>query len=217
MSEKQFEEVENLEKLEKELDQMHKSWAEICEVSGVDKDQPMDPQVLTKSLKTTLMDLDEIQNLDYVKKSGKKLENLSENYLKALIKSVYIHVEQDDSHVWAEEVERYLKQIFTSELLSGYQVKPEDDRSYDSKVLLEDIQRIFSIANQLNMIRGMERGSLDSAQMMNLEDNFIYLHIAIVQVCNKNAVIMGKAVSFIKALIKINDNILKSISQMLAR
>ena len=131
------------------------------------------------------MDLDEIQNLDYVKKSGKKLENLSENYLKALIKSVYIHVEQDDSHVWAEEVERYLKQIFTSELLSGYQVKPEDDRSYDSKVLLEDIQRIFSIANQLNMIRGMERGSLDSAQMMNLEDNFIYLHIAIVQVCNK--------------------------------
>ncbi len=52
---------------------------------------------------------------------------------------------------------------------------------------------------------------------MNLEDNFIYMSIGIVQVCNGNAVIMGTAVSFIKALIKINDNILKSISQMLSR
>ena len=63
----------------------------------------------------------------------------------------------------------------------------------------------------------MESGNLSAETFMSLEDNFIYIGIGIVQTCNGNDVIMGAVVSFIKTLIKINDNILKSISQMLTR
>ena len=92
-----------------------------------------------------------------------------------------------------------------------------DDTDVTLDLLLTDIQRVFSISNQLNIIKGMESGNLSAETFMSLEDNFIYLGIGIVQTCNGNAVIMGAVVSFIKTLIKINDNILKSISQMLTR
>lgn len=107
--------------------------------------------------------------------------------------------------------------MITDEVLSDTGIKVEDNEAVTLEELLLDIQRIFSISNQLNIIKGMESGAISQESFMNLEDNFIYMSIGIVQVCNGNAVIMGTAVSFIKALIKINDNILKSISQMLSR
>ena len=126
-------------------------------------------------------------------------------------------MESEDLSIWKEEVLRYLKEMITDEVLSDTGIKVEDNEAVTLEELLLDIQRIFSISNQLNIIKGMESGAISQESFMNLEDNFIYMSIGIVQVCNGNAVIMGTAVSFIKALIKINDNILKSISQMLSR
>ncbi len=137
--------------------------------------------------------------------------------MKCLIKAAFIHVESEDASIWKKEVERYLKEIITDEVLNDSGIKTEDDETVTLEMLLLDIQRIFSISNQLNVIKGIESGTISQESFMNLEDNFIYISIGIVQICNGNAVIMGTAVSFIKALININDNILKSISQMLSR
>ncbi len=217
MSDNEFKEVSNMEELEKSLKEMREAWADICEAFGVDPEMRLQPEVLKNNLRATLIDLNELQNLDYVKKSGKPLEKLDETYMRCLIKCAFLHVEKDDSQVWQEEVERYLKEIVTDEVLAGTNVTVTNDENVTAEQLLSDVQRVFSIANQLNIIRGMESGNVSPEMFMSLEDNFIYLNIGIVQTCNGNAVIMGKAVSFIKTLIKINDNILKSISQMLSR
>lgn len=217
MSDNNLKEVSNMEELEKALKEMREAWADICEEFGVDPEMRLQPEVLKNNLRATLIDLNELENLDYVKKSGKPLEKLHETYVKCLIKCAFLHVETDDSQVWKEEVERYLKEIVTDEILEGTDIKVEDDESVTAEQLLADVQRVFSISNQLNIIRGMESGNVSPEMFMSLEDNFIYLNIGIVQTCNGNAVIMGKAVSFIKTLIKMNDNILKSISQMLTR
>lgn len=217
MSSQEFKEIDNAEQLEKELADMKKAWDDICAAFGVDSQVRLQPEILKNNIREVLIDFNELQTMDYVKKSGKTLENLSETYLNCLIRSAYMHVRHDDSTVWKEEVESFLKEIITPEILGDLNVRVEDEKTYTSEQMFTDIQRVFSIANQLNIIRGMESGNVSEEMFMSLEDNFIYLHIAIVQTCNGNAVIMGKAVSFIKALIKINDNILKSISQMLSR
>ena len=213
----EFKEENNIIDVEKALKEMRKSWADICAAFGVDPEMKLQPEVLRNNIRTVMMDLYGLENMEYVKKSGKKLEKLHESYLKCLIKAAFIHVESEDGSVWKEEVERYLKEIITDEVLLDSGIKIEDDETVTPEALLCDIQRVFSISNQLNIIKGMENRTLSPESFMGLEDNFIYISIGIVQTCNGNAVIMGSAVSFIKALIKINDNILKSISQMLSR
>lgn len=203
--------------MEKTLKEMQKSWADICTVFGVDPEIPVLPEVLRNSIRRVMIDLYGLEHMEYVKKSGKNLEKLHESYLSCLIKAAFIHVESEDVSVWKKEVERYLKDIITDEVLGDTGIKVEDNETVTLEALLLDIQRIFSISNQLNIIKGMEHEAISQESFMSLEDNFIYMSIGIVQICNGNAVIMGTAVSFIKALIKINDNILKSISQMLSR
>lgn len=207
----------NIVDVEKALKEMRESWADICTAFGADPEIPVSPEVLRNSIHTVMIDLYGLEHMEYVKKSGKTLEKLHESYLKCLIKAAFIHVESEDLSIWKEEVLRYLKEMITDEVLSDTGIKVEDNEAVTLEELLLDIQRIFSISNQLNIIKGMESGAISQESFMNLEDNFIYMSIGIVQVCNGNAVIMGTAVSFIKALIKINDNILKSISQMLSR
>lgn len=217
MGKNEFKEVTDMADVEKALKEMRESWADICEAFGVDPEMKLQPEVLRNNIRATIIELNELENMEYVKKSGKKLENLHESYLKCLIKSAFINVESGDSRVWKEEVERYLKDIITEEVLGDSGLKVEDDKTVSLDMLLSDIQRVFSISNQLNIIKGMESGNVSPETFMSLEDNFIYISIGIVQTCNGNAVVMGTAVSFIKTLIKINDNILKSISQMLSR
>lgn len=208
-------EVTGMEDVEKALKEMREAWSDICEAFGVDPEIKLQPEVLRNNIRATMIDLNELEQMEYVKKSGKKLEKLHASYLKCLIKAAFLNVESEDSQVWKEEVERYLKEVITDEVLADTGLKVEDDKDTSFDVLLADIQRVFSISNQLNIIKGMESGTLSPETLMSLEDNFIYISIGTVQTCNGNAVIMGTAVSFIKALIKINDNILKSISQML--
>ena len=217
MGNNEFKEADNLAEVEKALKEMRQSWADICDAFGVDPEMKLQPEVLRNNIRATMIDLNELENMEYVKKSGKKLEKLHESYLKCLIKSAFVNVESGDSRVWKEEVERYLKEVITDEVLGNSGLKVEDDERVSFDMLLADIQRVFSISNQLNIIKGMESGNVSPETFMSLEDNFIYISIGIVQTCNGNAVIMGTAVSFIKTLIKINDNILKSISQMLSR
>lgn len=213
----EFKKENNVVDVEEALKEMRESWADICTAFGVDPEMKLQPEVLRNNIRTVMIDLYGLENMEYVKKSGKKLEKLHESYLKCLIKAAFIHVESEDGRVWKEEAERYLKEVITSEVLNDSGIKVEDDETVTLETLLQDIQRVFSISNQLNMIKGMENGAISPESFMGLEDNFIYISIGIVQTCNGNAVIMGSAVSFIKTLIKINDNILKCISQMLSR
>lgn len=213
----EFKEVTSMEDVEKALKEMRKAWADICEAFGVEPEIKLQPEILRNNIRATMIDLNELENMEYVKQSGKPLEKLHVTYLKCLIKSAYLNLESEDASVWTEEVERYLKEILTDEVLCDTGLVLEDDRDMTIDILLKDIQRVFSISNQLNIIKGMETGNLSEETFMSLEDNFIYLGIGIVQTCNGNAVIMGAVVSFLKTLIKINDNIFKSISQMLSR
>lgn len=217
MSSSGFKKENNTIDIEQALKEMKKSWADICDAFGVDSEIKLQPEILRNNIRTVMLELYELENMEYVKKSGKTLEKLHESYLKCLIRTAYMNVKSDDGKVWKEEVERYLKEIITDEVLGDSDIKIEDNEAAAPEELFTDIQRVFSISNQLNIIKGMESGTLSSKTFMALEDNFIYLNIGIVQTCNENAVIMGTVVSFIKALIKINDNILKSISQMLLK
>ena len=217
MSSSEFKEAGNPDELERVLKEMRESWTDICDAFGVDPEMKLQPEVLRNNIRAAIMDLYELENMEYVKNSGKKLERLHESYLKCLIKAAFINVESEDGKAWKEEVERYLKEIITDKVLGDSGIKVEDDENISLEALLADIQRVFSISNQLNVIKGMESGTISPESFLGLEDNFIYISIGIVQTCNGNAVIMGTAVSFMKALIKINDNILKSISQMLSR
>lgn len=212
-----FKEVNNLEDVDKALQDMRKAWGDICDAFGVDPEIKMQPEVLRKNIRATMIDLNELEEMDYVKKSGKPLEKLHVSYLKCLIKSIFIHVESRDSEVWKEEVERYAKEVLTAEVIGDTGLVVEDEKDVTLEQLLTDIQRVFSISNQLCIIKGMESGNISPEEFMSLEDNFIYLSIGVVQTCNGNAVVMGSVVSFLKTLIKVNDNILKSISQMLMR
>lgn len=213
----EFKEVTSMEDVEKALKEMHKAWEDICEAFHVDAQIKLQPEVIRNNIRATMMDLNELENMEYVKKSGKPLEKLHVTYLKCLIKSAYLNLESEDARAWIGEVEHYLGEVITEDVLTDTGLKVEDDTDVTLDLLLTDIQRVFSISNQLNIIKGMESGNLSAETFMSLEDNFIYLGIGIVQTCNGNAVIMGSVVSFIKTLIKINDNILKSISQMLTR
>ena len=212
-----FKEVKGFEEIKATLDEIEGAWKEICDTFEVDPEIPVRTSVLTSSIKMTLMDLNQLENLEYVKKSGKPLEKLHETYIKDIIKFGYSTVEGEDSKMWEEEVDKYVKEVITAECLSDSDIKVENNTDMSLDMLIDELNRVFSIANQLNVIKGMESGSFDSEPFMGLINNFIYFGIGLVQRCNGNAVIMGEVVTFLKVLIKTNDIILKQISQMLMR
>ena len=210
-----FKEVKNLDDVEQTLEEIRKSWEEICDAFEVNPDTRISPEAIRSSVRMTMVELNELENLDYVKKSGKKLEKLHETYVKALIRFAYTTIDGEDSCVWKDEVEGYLKDIFTEDILSDMDVRVENNEKMTLDMLIDEINRVLSIANQLNVIKGMESGSFDTGSFAGLVNNFSYLGIGIVQTCNGNAVVMGEVVTFLKVLIKTNDIILKQITGMI--
>lgn len=209
--------TEDVNEFKETLEEIQKSWADICEAFGVDKDKTIEVAQIKRNIRTTVMELDEIRNLDYVKKSGKPLENLSENYLMSMLRFAYSIMENEENEIWADTIRDYVNEVFTEDIMTITDEVNGKCTNVNMDSLFADIQRIFSISNQLNVIRIMETKRDNSDIFMALEDNFIYFGISIVQKCNGNAVIMAQVVTFLKVLIKINDNILKSISGMLQR
>lgn len=210
-----FKEVNSLEEAEQTLEEIKKSWEEICNAFEVNPDTQISPEVIRSSVRMTMIELNELENLDYVKKSGKKLERLHVTYVKDLIKFAYTTIDSEESCVWREEVEGYLKDIFTEDILSDMDVRVENDEKMTLDMLIDEINRVLSISNQLNVIRGMESGAFEAGSFAGLVNNFSYLGIGIVQTCNGNAVVMGEVVTFLKVLIKTNDIILKQITGMI--
>lgn len=209
--------TENIDEFKETLSEIQKSWEDICEAFGVDKEKIIESAELKRNIRTTVMELDEIKNLEYVKKSGKQLENLSENYILSMIRFAYSVMENEENAIWSDTINDYVNEIFTEEVIALTDDLKEQCKNVVMDNLFSDIQRIFSISNQLNVIRIMETKRDNSDVFMALEDNFIYFGISFVQKCNGNAVIMAQVVTFLKVLIKMNDNILKSISSMLQR
>lgn len=210
-----FKEVNSLEEVEQTLEEIKKSWEEICSAFEVNSETRISPEVIRSSVRMTMVELNELENLDYVKKSGKKLEKLHETYVRDLIKFAYTTVDGEDSNVWKSEVERYLNDIFTEDMLSDMDIKVENNEEMTLDMLIDEINRVLSISNQLNVIKGMESGSFEPGSFVGLVNNFSYLGIGIVQTCNGNAVVMGEVVTFLKVLIKTNDIILKQITGMI--
>lgn len=210
-----FKEVNSLEEVEQTLEEIKKSWKEICSAFEVNSETRISPEVIRSSVRMTMVELNELENLDYVKKSGKKLEKLHETYVRDLIKFAYTTVDGEDSNVWKSEVERYLNDIFTEDMLSDMDIKVENNEEMTLDMLIDEINRVLSISNQLNVIKGMESGSFEPGSFVGLVNNFSYLGIGIVQTCNGNAVVMGEVVTFLKVLIKTNDIILKQITGMI--
>ena len=208
-------EVNNLDEVKQTLDEIRKAWEEICDAFEVNPDTPISPDVIRSSVRMTMVELNELENLDYVKKSGRPLEKLHETYVKDLIKFAYTTVDGEEAAVWKEEVEKYLKAIFTEDILADMDVEVANNESMTLDMLIDDINRVFSISNQLNVIKGMESGNFEVGSFVGLVNNFSYLGIGLVQSCNGNAVIMGEVVTFLKVLIKTNDIILKQITGMI--
>ncbi len=212
-----FKEVSNLDEIKETLDEIKKSWQGICEAFSVNPELKIQPSVIKSNLKMTLIELNELQNLEYVKNSNKALEKLHETYIKDMIKFAYTVLDNEESKVWKDEIEGYIKEIFTEDVLVDSGIEVKDDESITMEKLFEEINRVFSITSQLNVIKGMESGNFDESSFMGLESNFIYLGIGLVQACNGNAVIMGSVVTFLKVVIKISDNVLKAITGMLTK
>lgn len=210
-----FKEVNSLEEVEQTLEEIKKSWEEICSAFEVNSETRISPEVIRSSVRMTMVELNELENLDYVKKSGKKLEKLHETYVRDLIKFAYTTIDGEDNNVWKSEVERYLNDIFTEDMLSDMDIKVENNEEMTLDMLIDEINRVLSISNQLNVIKGMESGSFEPGSFVGLVNNFSYLGIGIVQTCNGNAVVMGEVVTFLKVLIKTNDIILKQITGMI--
>ncbi|MFG6327551.1 MAG: hypothetical protein K1W00_11945 [Lachnospiraceae bacterium] len=210
-----FKEVNSLDDVEQTLKEIKKSWEEICDAFGVNPETRISPGAIRSSVRMTMVELNELENLEYVRKSGKKLEKLHETYARDLIKFAYTTIDSEDSSVWRDEVERYLRDIFTEDMLSDMDVKVENNEKMTLDMLIDEINRVLSISNQLNVIKGMESGSFEAGSFAGLVNNFSYLGIGIVQTCNENAVVMGEVVTFLKVLIKTNDIILKQITGMI--
>ncbi|MFQ9934568.1 MAG: hypothetical protein ACLRVQ_09105 [Lachnospiraceae bacterium] len=210
-----FKEVNNLNEVKETLDEIRKSWEEICDAFEVSPDLKIDSKIIRSSVRMTLVELNDLENLDYVRKSTKPLEKLHETYVKALIKFAYSTVDGEESSVWRDEVDSYIKSIFTEDILADMDIKVKNDESVTLDMLIDDVNRILSIANQLNVIKGMESGNFTAEPFVGLINNFSYLGIGIVQTCNGNAVVMGEVITFLKVLIKTNDIILKQITDMI--
>lgn len=210
-----FREVDNLNDVRETLDEIRKSWEEICDAFEVNPDMQIQPDIIRSSVRMTIIELNELENMDYVKKSGRPLEKLHETYVKDLIKFAYSTVESEDSAVWRDEVETYIREIFTDDVLIDMDVSVENDEKVTLDMLIDEVNRILSISNQLNVIKGMESGSFTAEPFAGLINNFSYLGIGIVQTCNGNAVVMGQVITFLKVLIKTNDIILKQITGMI--
>lgn len=210
-----FKEVSNLDDVQQTLEEIKKSWEEICDAFEVNPDTPISPEIIRSSVRMTMVELNELENLDYVKKSGRPLEKLHETYVRDLIKFAYTTIDGEDSVIWKKEVEKYLNDIFTEDILADMDIRVENNEQMTLDMLIDEINRVLSIANQLNVIKGMESGSFEAGSFVGLVNNFSYLGIGIVQTCNENAVIMGEVVTFLKVLIKTNDIILKQITGMI--
>lgn len=212
-----FKEVSNLDEMRNALDEIRKSWEEICEAFEVDPDVKVQSSIIKSSIKMTLIDLNELENMDYVKNSNKKLEKLHETYVKNLVRFAYYAVGSEESIMWKDEVKSYINEIFTQDLLSDMEVTTEEEENVSLDMIIDDMNRILSIANQLNVIRGMESGNFEADAFVGLINNYSYLGIGIVQTCNGNAAVMGQVVTFLKVMIKTNDVIIKQISDMIMR
>lgn len=210
-----FKEVDNLNEVKETLDEIRKSWEEICDAFEVSPDTQIKPEIIRSSVRMTIVELNELENMDYVKKSGKTLEKLHKTYVRDLIKFAYSTVDSEESEMWKEEVDKYLKEIFTDDILVDMDIEVKNDESMTLDKLIDEVNRILSIANQLNVIKGMESGNFAPDSFIGLINNFSYLGIGIVQACNGNAVVMGEVVTFLKVIIKTNDVILKQITNMI--
>lgn len=210
-----FKEVDNLNEVKETLDEIRKSWEEICDAFEVNPDTQIKPEIIRSSVRMTVVELNELENMDYVKKSGRLLEKLHETYVRDLIKFAYSTVDSEESEMWKEEVDKYLKEIFTEDILVDMDIEVKNDESMTLDKLIDEVNRILSIANQLNVIKGMESGNFAADSFVGLINNFSYLGIGIVQACNGNAVVMGEVVTFLKVIIKTNDVILKQITNMI--
>lgn len=210
-----FKEVQNLDDLKNTIEEIQKSWEEICDAFEVDPDKQIQPSIIRASIKMTLIELTELENMEYVKKSGKTLEKLHETYLRDLIRFAYYSVDSEETQVWKEEVDNYVKEIFTPEVMADTDVEAKPDETVSLDMLIDDMNRVLSIANQLNVIKGMESGTFDAEPFAGLINNFSYLGIGLVQTCNKNATVMGQVITFLKVIIKTNDIVLKKITDMI--
>ena len=123
----EFKEVTSMEEVEKALKEMRRAWEDICEAFHVDAQIKLQPEVIRNNIRATMMDLNELENMEYVRKSGKSLEKLHVTYLKCLIKSAYLNLESEDAKVWTGEVERYLGEVITEDVLADTGLKVEDD------------------------------------------------------------------------------------------
>lgn len=212
-----FKEVSNLDEMKNALDEIRKSWEEICEAFEVDPDVKVQSSIIKSSVRMTLVELNELENMDYVKKSGRPLEKLHETYVKNLIRFAYYAVDSEESVMWKDEVKEYISEIFTEDLLMDTEATIEEEENVTLDMIIDDMNRILSIANQLNVIKGMESGSFEADAFVGLINNYSYLGIGIVQTCNGNAAVMGQVVTFLKVMIKTNDVIIKQISDMIMR
>lgn len=210
-----FKEVDNLNEVKQTLEEIKKSWEEICDAFEVNPDIQIKPEIIRSSVRMTVVELNELENMDYVKKSNRPLEKLHETYVKDLIKFAYSTVDSEESEVWQEEVDKYVKEIFTEDILADMDIEVKNDENMTLDKLIDEVNRILSIANQLNVIKGMESGNFAADSFVGLINNFSYLGIGIVQACNGNAVVMGEVITFLKVIIKTNDVILKQITNMI--
>ena len=68
-----FKEVNSLDDVEQTLKEIKKSWEEICDAFGVNPETRISPGAIRSSVRMTMVELNELENLEYVRKSGKKL------------------------------------------------------------------------------------------------------------------------------------------------
>ena len=138
-----FKEVNSLDDVEQTLKEIKKSWEEICDAFGVNPETRISPGAIRSSVRMTMVELNELENLEYVRKSGKKLEKLHETYARDLIKFAYTTIDSEDSSVWRDEVERYLRDIFTEDMLSDMDVKVENNEKMTLDMLIDEINRVL--------------------------------------------------------------------------
>ena len=147
----EFKEVTSMEEVEKALKEMRRAWEDICEAFHVDAQIKLQPEVIRNNIRATMMDLNELENMEYVRKSGKPLEKLHVTYLKCLIKSAYLNLESEDAKVWTGEVERYLGEVITEDVLADTGLKVEDDTdvTLDSQTGIKSLFRdLFTFWNR---------------------------------------------------------------------
>lgn len=202
------------EMMAESMEEIRQSWQEICKAFGIENGNQITKAELRRSLKQTVMELYQLEQMECIQKTGKQVPDLHILYVTDLIQFLYL-LAGDERGVWSEECDQFIRDVFTSELFPGQEFSVYQKGTMEE--MLESVNRVFSIANQFAVIRTMEENSDSACSLPALEENYIYAGIALVQACNDNMIMMGKTVTFIKAVIKINDNIVKYIAQTLGK